>query len=172
MNETGNFTPNTSPIQFLELLCNDEFFQLAADQSNLYNTQRSTEGYEVAATSKGKRCRSYKTVAAVTISKMKRFFDIILFIGIHKLPNRRMYWENFTDVPAISTTMTRNRFDEILSVLHFNSNTTAFPATSPNRSKLHKIQTSVDHFRGKFKETVAPEMFQAIDVMMVPLSET
>ena len=51
-----------------------------------------------------------------------------------------MYWENSTYVPALSTTMIRNRFDEIFSIFHFNGNTTAFPATSPNHSKLHKFK--------------------------------
>ena len=131
LNETGNFSPNNSPIQIFELFCNDEFFQLPVDQSNLNNTQGSTEGYEVAVMSNRKRRRSYKKVAAVTISEMKHFFGIILFMGIHKIPNRRMYWGKFTLVPAISTITTRNRFDEILSIFHFNNNTTAFLATSP-----------------------------------------
>ena len=47
--------------------------------------------------------------------------------------------------------------------------TKAFSVTSLNHNKLHKIQTIVDHFRSKFKETVASETFQAIDEMMVPL---
>ena len=68
-------------MQFFELFCNDESFQLAVDQSNLYNTQHSAEGYEVAVMSNRKRCRSYKKVAAVTVSKMKHFFGIILFMG-------------------------------------------------------------------------------------------
>ena len=73
MNETGNFSSNTSLIQFFELFCNDEIFQLTVDQSNLYNTQRSTEGYEVAVMSNRKRPRSYKKVAAVTAGEMKHF---------------------------------------------------------------------------------------------------
>ena len=64
--------------------------------------------------------------------------------------------------------MTQNRFDEILSKLHFNDNTTAFPATSPHHNKLHKIQTIANHFKSKFKDTIAPETFQATDEMMVP----
>ena len=31
-NGPSNFNPNTSPIQFFELFCDDEFFQLAVDQ--------------------------------------------------------------------------------------------------------------------------------------------
>ena len=77
-------------------------------QSNFRRTQPSTKGYEVAATLKGKRHRFYENIAAVTVSELKRFFGIILFMGNHKLPNRRMYLGNFADVLAISATMTRN----------------------------------------------------------------
>ena len=77
-------------------------------QSNFRRTERSTKRYEVAATSKGKRHRFYENIAAVTVSEMKRFLGIILFMGNHKLPNRRMYLGNFADILAISATITRN----------------------------------------------------------------
>ena len=89
----------------------------------------------------------------------------------HKFPNHRIDLGNITHVLTISTTMTRNRFDEIISILHFNDNTTALSVTFPNSNKLHKIQTIVDHFRNKFKETVVPETCQAIDEMMVPFKD-
>ena len=76
-------------------------------------------------------------------------------MGNHQLPNRRIYMGNFTYLLAISTTMTRNRFDEIIFILHFNDNAIIFPVTFPNSNKLHKIETIVDHFRIKFKETSA-----------------
>ena len=43
--------------------------------------------------------------------------------------------------------------------------------TFPNSNKLHKIQTIVEHFRSKFKETTVAETFQAIDEMMVPFKD-
>ena len=86
----------------------------------------------------GKQTLPEKTL---TVRKIKRFFDIILFMGIHKLQNHRLYWGKFTHVPVISTTMTRNRFDEILFIIHFNDNAIALPATLPNHSKFQKIQT-------------------------------
>ena len=82
-----------------------------------------------------------------------------------------MYLAKFTHFLAISTTMIQNRFDEIISILHFNDNTTASPVTFPNSNKLHKIQTIVDHFRNKFKETVVLETFHAIGEMMVPFKD-
>ena len=81
------------------------------------------------------------------------FFGVILLMGNHQLPNRRIYLGNVTYLLAISTTMTQNRFDEIISILHFNDKTIIFPVTFPNSNKLHKIQTIVDHFRSKFKKT-------------------
>ena len=72
----------------------------------LPSTQRSTKGYKVAVTSNGKIRRFYENIAAVTVSEMKRFFGIILLMGDHQLPNRRIYLGNFTHVLATPATMT------------------------------------------------------------------
>lgn len=61
---------------------------------------------------------------------------MILFMGIHKLPNPRLYRENFTRVPTITTTTTRTRIDEIRSIMHLNDNVIALTATSPNHRKF------------------------------------
>ena len=64
------------------------------------------------------------------------FFGIILFMGIHKLPNPRLYREHFTHAPTTSTTTTRTRIDEIRSIMHFNDNVIALTPTSPNHKKF------------------------------------
>ena len=87
---------------------------------------------------------------------------------VHKLPNRRIYWGTFTNVPVISETMTRNRFDEILSILHFNDNNLASPSTLPDHNKLHKIQPVIEFFNARFSEVVFPETNEAVDEMMIP----
>ncbi len=73
-----------------------------------------------------------------------------------------MYWGNFTHVPAITETMLLNRFDEILSILHFNDNCKAVPANTPGHNKLHDIQPLIDHFRAVFKYLVEPETCKAV----------
>ena len=55
---------------------------------------------EVAVTSNGKRRRFYENVAAVTVSEMM-FFGEILLMGNHQLPSLRIYLGNFTHVLAI-----------------------------------------------------------------------
>ena len=51
---------------------------------------------------------------------MRLFLAMLLLSGYNVLPRRRMYWENSEDVKndSMSRAMSRNRFEEILSVLH------------------------------------------------------
>ena len=112
---------------------------------------------------------SYKQVKKITQAEIQQVIGLILYMGIHKLPQRHMYWANTTFVPLIANCMPRNRFEEILSVLHFNNNQEAITdASDPNYDKLYKIKPLIDHFRSCFKEAVTPETMQAIDEMMVP----
>ena len=43
-------------------------------------------------------------------------------MGIIKLPQRRMYWSYKTRVDLIASSMSISRFEEIVSVIHFNDN--------------------------------------------------
>ena len=53
-------------------------------------------------------------------AEMRLFLAMLLLSGYNVLPRRRMYWENSEDVKNdnMSRAMSRNRFEEILSVLH------------------------------------------------------
>ena len=53
-------------------------------------------------------------------SEMRLFLAMLLLSGYNVLTRRRMYWENSEDVKndSMSRAMSRNRFEEILSVLH------------------------------------------------------
>ena len=53
-------------------------------------------------------------------AEMRLFLAMLLLSGYNVLPRRRMYWENSEDVKndSMSRAMSRNRFEEILSVLH------------------------------------------------------
>ena len=81
----------------------------------------------------------------------------------------KQFITNKTVVPLIANTMSRNRYEEILSVLHFNNNEEAptNPA-DPNFDKLYKLKPLIKHFRDVFKGSVSPETMQAIDEMMIP----
>ena len=80
-------------------------------------------------------------------------------MGIMKLPNIRMYWNTRCSSELISGSMSRNRFDEIMMVLHFNDNNKIRPRDGPLYKKCHKIQPLTDHFCIVFKNTVLLEIF-------------
>ena len=64
--------------------------------------------------------------------------------------------------------MNRNRFEEILSILHFNDSSKNKPPSDPVFNKLFKIQPLIDHFRKVFSQSVVPETEQAINEMIIP----
>ena len=167
--KNSTFSANSAPYEFFKLFCTEEYFQLVVYETNIYNIQRSIVGLHFAVNPGNKKRRTFfKKLSPVSIDEVKNFFGIMLYMGVHKLPNRRMYWGTFTNVSVISETMTRNRFDEILSILHFNDNNLASPSTSPNHNKLHKIQPVIEFFNARFNEVVFPETNEAMDEMMIP----
>ena len=78
-----------------------------------------------------------------------------------------MYWAKSTCVPAISETMSRNRFEDVLRVLHFNDNALHKERGEPGYNRIYKLQPLIDKLRKNFKEKVLPETYHAIDEMMV-----
>ena len=53
--DNGRLNVNSSPIK--KLFCDDDFFEKIANETNLYNTQRSTGGFPAAVKNKKKRRR-------------------------------------------------------------------------------------------------------------------
>ena len=73
-----------------------------------------------------------------------------------------MFKGTFTKVQLISETITQCGFYEILSVLHFNDNNSALPATSLDR----KIQPIIEFFNTRFNEVAISETKKAVNEIM------
>ena len=86
----------------LQLICN-EFVRYAQNKGN----------------------HSYK----LQLHNLKGFIAILLISGYVGLPRRPMFWEYSADVhnDAVSSMMSRNRFDEIMKYLHLADNTSLDP---------------------------------------------
>ena len=164
-----NQTVLSEPIEFFRQFFNIDFIERTTFQTNLYNTQRSVQGYKVAVKRRRTSDTSFKKVKPVTQIEIQRLFGIVLYMGIHKLPSRRMYWATKTCVPIIADSLTRNRYEEILSILHFSNNQeAATDPADPEFNKMYKLQPVIEHFSNVFKASVVPETMQAIDEMMIP----
>lgn len=79
---TGNIPPNVrTPGEFLSLLFTDEILQKFVDNTNSFGLSTNS---------------TYKLDDnnLVTIAEMKKYFAVILFMGVVQLPSRDMYWES------------------------------------------------------------------------------
>ena len=87
-------------------------------------------------------------------------------MGLVRMPNSRMYWENDTRYAPVADIMSRNRFLTILSHLHFVNNLSATEDQTQG-DKLWKIRPWLTKVRENCLKLV-PEEFNSIDEQMVP----
>ena len=145
----------SSPWSFFSLFFTDEILNHITFQTNLYNNEIS-------------HARGTKPVSPVSREEIKKLFGIILFMGIEKYPNRRTYWNPVILSKVISESkMTRNRFDELLRVLHFNNNAFQKNPGEVGCNCLFRLQPIIDHFRHVFSTSVVPETMLVVNEMMV-----
>lgn len=101
---------------------------------------------------------------SVSVNELKVFFGILIVTGYNELPRRRLYWTKSSDVynEAISNSMRRDRFEEIIKCLHFN----ALESYDKN-DKYAKLRPLITHLQSKFMENFVPEQNISHDEAMV-----
>ena len=115
-----------SPISFFEIFVNDVIIDLIFEQTKLYNQWISLNS-------------SARTVKDVKHEEIKIVIGIVLQMGIVKLPNCCMYRTPNYRNDLIAESVTRNRFDEIMMVLHFNESNSMKDKDSPLYNSCHKM---------------------------------
>ena len=152
---TGPLHSFSGPMQFFSLFFNEKLLKHILFQTNLYNTSNSY-------------VTGSKPISSIRMDEIKKVLGIILFMGVEKFPNRRLYWSPVTESKVISSAkLTRNRFEEILRVLHFNDNSLQGNPGDPNYNTLFKLQPIIDHLRDRFSTVVTAETMVAVDEMMI-----
>ena len=151
-------SPDCSPLDVFSLLVDENIIRHIVAETNRYATQT------LANRSLPQFARMNKWVETDQ-KEMKKFFGLILWIGLVRLNSIEKYWSKNTlfrqDVPR--ATMPRNRFQLLLSVLHFSNNETA---ESDNR--LAKIQLLIDMLQINFQNLFCPEEDIVNDETLVP----
>ena len=72
-------------------------------------------------------------------NKMRLFLAMLLLTGYNQLPRRKMYWKDSSNIlnTVMSNAMSRNRFEELLAVLHLSED-----MKIDTRDKLAKVRPS------------------------------
>lgn len=100
-----------------------------------------------------------------SIKEMEQVLGMYLRMGLAQMSGVRMYWENEVRYGPVADTMSRNRFMQILSVIHFTDNEIATDEIKKDR--LWKLRPFLESFRTQCL-SIAPHQRQSIDEMMVP----
>jgi len=116
------FIPRPIERKFIHSMSPNEIFNLFFDEDVIQYLVDMTITY--ARNVKG------KNLFVTNPSEMRLFLAMLLLTGYAILPHRCMYWQNSSDTfnEAMSDRMTRNRFDELLSVIHLCDNSKLNPA--------------------------------------------
>ena len=86
----------------------------------------------------------------VLLEDIRKVFGVILYMGIFKLPNRRMYKQNRTQVSFIVDCMPFNVFNQMFSLLHFKDNNLIPDRATPEHNRCYKIQPILNYTREQF----------------------
>ena len=88
----------------------------------------------------------------VTAEEMKKFFGVILHMGLVAMPSYKCYWSTsrFYKNEFFSSVMSRARFEAILCFLHFGENP-KFP-----NDRLAKVRLLVDHLNNTMSNIFIP----------------
>ncbi|XP_039286653.1 piggyBac transposable element-derived protein 3 isoform X1 [Nilaparvata lugens] len=135
-----------SPVELFQLFFDEELFDLMINEIKKY--------------------AAFKNVPDPNITKaeLKCFFGILIISGYNSLPGKRYYWETSDDVRnhLICKSMRRNRFTQIMSLLHF------VDSTRIDRSdKLWKLRPLIDKLKINFGVNFVPVQQLDFDESMI-----
>lgn len=138
---------DTATDIFLTVL-SDKVIDKLVFQSNLYLIQKQ------------------KRIQPITEQDLYGFFGLDFLFSYHRLPQTRNYWCSDVDlnVPVVSHIMTRERYKQVLSVLHCNDN---LSVPEDNKDRLYKLRPLITALNENFQKFRLPDQFQSIDESMV-----
>ncbi|CAH2011971.1 unnamed protein product [Acanthoscelides obtectus] len=129
-----------APYDFFKIFLSDELLDLIVLETNRYARQ----------------CKNRVEITT--------FFGIVRYMGLARLPKMTDYWsKNPLYSNKVSCKMSRNRFELLLRVLHFNDN-----EIIDKNDRLGKLSPLLENLTNKFKEVYVPEKSVCIDETLVP----
>lgn len=147
---------DNKPIDWFNLLVDDEFLQFICDESNKY----ALEFFCGPRTTERSRITKWKDI---TVPELRVFLGLLLHTGTIRLNRLQDYWKTnrFFNLPFFRSQMSRDRFLLILRCLHFS------PPDQQSTVRTDKIQKVVDYFNSKMSSIYYPGKELSIDEAMI-----
>jgi Transposase IS4 len=146
-----------SPLEFLKTFLTDDIIDGILTETNLFASQI----IEVKPT-------AFRNFKDVTKDELWTFFALELLMGIVKKPTIKDYWttDELLHSPMFPKAMSRNRFEEILRILHFSDNNMDHSAKS---SRLWKLGTFLPALLQNFEDCITCDEYLCLDESLMAI---
>lgn len=153
-----NIADDVTPLDVFNLLVDEDILRLIVTETNRFAEQL------LVSKRKTKHARHNKWTPT-TVDEIKKFLGLTMWMGLVRLSSLADYWANQGIYKQYipSTIMSRNRYQMLLSMLHFNNN-----ETIQKGDRLAKIEPLCTVLERKFKELFFPGEDIVIDETLVP----
>ncbi|KAL2102438.1 hypothetical protein ACEWY4_001606 [Coilia grayii] len=153
---------DNSALNFLSLFLSDDFWDLITKETNRY-------AHQFLASNDLQPNSRFHEWYDVTIPEMKAFIALHLSMGVVEKHELVDYWSEFwlTYTPGFGKIMSRNRFQIILSFLHFNDNQNYIGRGQPGHDRLFKVRPIIDLIIPCFSNVYGPRKELSLDEMTI-----
>ncbi|XP_039281477.1 piggyBac transposable element-derived protein 3-like isoform X1 [Nilaparvata lugens] len=144
----ANFLENDySPVELFEFFFDNEVVEYIVFCTNLYAREKGNMDFS---TSK---------------NEIRQFFSILFLSGYNTMARYRMYWETAEDThhEAVSSAMSRNRFEDLLRYIHFCEN-----VKIDKDDKFAKVRPVMCMLNERWLQYFPGDVYLSIDESMVP----
>ena len=145
---TFNLPHSPNPLDYFVEFLDDNLWDSIVVETNRYARQKLSTSPERLA-----------NFVPVTHAEIKAFMGINVIMGIAKLPQVALYWslDDYFRNHGIKKVMSKNRFEEMNTYLHFNDSSVEPARGTPGFDRLYKIRPILNSVLGncqtKFKPT-------------------
>ena len=141
----------STPLSYFKMFFDENMLDHTVLQTNIYSTQ----------------CNINKGVIGIDKAELERFLGILLPRPVISAPYYRLYWELETRYELITSAMSRDRFESLKRLLHFNDNTKDKKRDDETGDRLFKIRPLFEMLRQNCLSQKSEE-HNSIEEQMIP----
>ncbi|XP_047126408.1 piggyBac transposable element-derived protein 2-like [Hydra vulgaris] len=139
-----------SPVEYFRYFFDSGLVEHITDHTNLYATQKDVN----------------KPIGC-SKDEIEQFLGMTMYMSIFNLPRSKMYWGKASRLSQVADVMSRDRWVELKSNLHFNDNGNMLAPDDVQRDKLFKIRPLIDSLLPKFHSLEVDHKL-SVDEQIIP----
>ena len=158
------------PVDYFMNVFGQDTFEMLLEETNIYRVEKNKEKEKIKEKEniKEKEKKKYKEIARITMNELRKTVGILMYISVVRMPNTRMFWSKTMGHTAVSSVMTRDRFEEVVKLLHISNNRLQPKLGDPGYDKLYKVRQLLDSLNNNFKKFAEMEKVVSVDEQMIP----